>query len=79
MELSIFWQWGLSSFHIQERSYDKKYLKSMINICFVVCILLFAPYVYIKLPLGSSILGQWDIGSLYIEKQHKNMGRSMNT
>ena len=26
----------------------------MINICFVVCILLFAPQVYIELPLGSS-------------------------
>ena len=36
------------------RSYDKKFQKSSINICFVVCILVFAPYVYIELPLGSS-------------------------
>ena len=32
----------------------KKFLKCMIDICFVVCILLFAPFVYIELPLKSS-------------------------
>ena len=36
------------------RSYDKKFQKSTINICLVVCILAFAPQVYIELPLGSS-------------------------
>ena len=36
------------------RNYDKKFQKSRINICFVVCILIFAPYLDIKLPLGSS-------------------------
>ena len=36
------------------RSYDKKFQKSTINICLVVCILVFAPQVHIELPLGSS-------------------------
>ena len=35
-------------------SYDKKFHKSTINICLVVCISVFAPQVYIELPLGSS-------------------------
>ena len=35
-------------------SYDKKFQKSNINICFVVGVLVFAPQVYIELPLGSS-------------------------
>ena len=47
------------------RSYDKKVQKSPINICFVVCILIFAPYVYIELPLWSSRreLHFWAMGS----------------
>ena len=36
------------------RSYDIKFQKSNIDICFVVCVLVFAPQVYIELPLGSS-------------------------
>ena len=36
------------------RSYDKKFQKSPPNICFVVSNLVFAPYVYIELPVGSS-------------------------
>ena len=46
------------------RSYDKKFQKSTINICFVVWILVFAPQVYIELPLGSSKreLHFWAIG-----------------
>ena len=36
------------------RSYDKKFQKSPINICFVVSNLVFAPYKYIELPVGSS-------------------------
>ena len=32
----------------------KKSQKSTTNICFVACILVFAPYVYFELPLGSS-------------------------
>ena len=35
------------------RSYAKKFQKSLINICFVACILVFAPYVYVELPVGS--------------------------
>ena len=40
----------------------------MINICFVVCILVFAPYVYIELPLGSSRreLRFWEMGYLLL-------------
>ena len=46
------------------RSYDKKFQKSTINICLVVCILVFAPQVYIELPLGSSTreLHFWAMG-----------------
>ena len=44
-------QWDLGILHIQEHN---KFQKSMINICFVACILVFAPYVYIALPVGSS-------------------------
>ena len=40
----------------------------MINIYFVACILVFAPYVYIELPEGGSILEQWDLGSLHIQE-----------
>ena len=36
------------------RSCDKKFQKSPLDICYVVCILVFAPYVYFELPLGSS-------------------------
>ena len=39
------------------RSYDKKFEKFMINISFVVCILVFAPFVYIELLEGASFLG----------------------
>ena len=35
------------------RSYDKKFKKSMINISFVVCILVFVPFLYIELPILS--------------------------
>ena len=47
------------------RSYDKKFQKSPINICFVVSNLLFAPYIYIELPVGSSRreLHFWAMGS----------------
>ena len=51
------------------RSYDKKFEKFMINISFVVCILVFVPFVYIELPIlsfWSFIFGQWDSYSLYI-------------
>ena len=41
---------------------------SMINIYFVACILVFAPYVYIELPEGGSILKQWDLVSLHIQE-----------
>ena len=41
---------------------------SMINIYFVACILVFAPYVYIELPEGGSILEQWDLVSLHIQE-----------
>ena len=37
---------------------DKKFQKSTTNICFVVCILVFAPQVFIELPLGSS---NWEL------------------
>ena len=40
----------------------------MINICFVACILVFAPYVYVELPVGSSIFEQWDLGILHIQE-----------
>ena len=40
----------------------------MINICFVACILVFAPYVYIELPEGGSIFEQWDLVSLHIQE-----------
>ena len=40
----------------------------MINIYFVACILVFAPYVYIELPEGGSILEQWDLVSLHIQE-----------
>ena len=40
----------------------------MINICFVACILVLAPYVYIELPVGSSIFEQWDLGILHIQE-----------
>ena len=36
------------------RSNSKKFQMSTTNICFVACILVFAPYVYIELPVGSS-------------------------
>ena len=51
------------------RRYDNKFQKSMINICSVICILVVAPKVYIELPLGTSIFGQWDFdfGSLRIQ------------
>ena len=29
---------------------------------------MFAPYVYIELPLGSSVFGKWDIGSSHIQE-----------
>ena len=50
------------------RSYDKKFQKSAINICFVDCDSVVAPYVYIVFPLGSSVFGQWDLGSLHIQE-----------
>ena len=40
----------------------------MINIYFVACILVFAPYVYIELPEGGSIFEQWDLVSLHIQE-----------
>ena len=40
--------------HYTFKSYDKKFQKSRINICFVVSILIYSPYVYIELPVGSS-------------------------
>ena len=40
----------------------------MIDIYFVACILVFAPYVYIELPEGGSILEQWDLVSLHIQE-----------
>ena len=47
------------------RSNDKKFQKSTTNICFVACILVFAPYVYIELLVGSSRreLHFWAMGS----------------
>ena len=42
--------WAMGTFS----NYDKKFQKSRINICFAVCILVFAPYLDIKLPLRSS-------------------------
>ena len=38
----------------KQQSYAKKFQKSTINICFVVSNSLFAPYIYIELPVGSS-------------------------
>ena len=48
----------------------------MINICFVVCILLFAPYVYIKLPLGSFILGNGMLASYIFRSYDKKFQKS---
>ena len=47
------------------RSYDKTFPKSTIIICFVVCILVFAPYLYIELLVGSTRreLHFWAMGS----------------
>ena len=59
-------------------SYDNKFQKSPINICFVVCILVFAPYLYIELPLGSSIFGHWDFGSLHIQEQWQKISEVYN-
>ena len=53
--------WDLYTF----RSYDKIFQKSTTNICFVACVLVFAPYVYIELLVGSSRreLHFWAMGS----------------
>ena len=55
----------------------KKNQKSTINIYIVVCVLFFAPYVYIELPLGSSErklnIQQFDLGSLYIQELWKRI------
>ena len=44
--------------------YDKKFQRSTTNICFGASILVFAPQVYIELPLGSSRreLHFWEMG-----------------
>ena len=44
----LFWAvlFGFLTYYIF-RSNDKKIEMSMINICFVVCILIFAPFIYI--------------------------------
>ena len=46
------------------RSYNKKF---QINICFLVCILVFGPNVYIELTLSSSIFVQQYLGILHIQ------------
>ena len=60
----------------------KKNEKSTIDICIVVCVLVFAPYVYIELPLGSSErelnIQQFDLGSLYIQELWKKMSEVNN-
>ena len=48
----FFEQWDLGSWHIQELW--QKCHKSTINGCFVACILVFAPFIYIELPVESS-------------------------
>ena len=45
--------WAPCTFRTQEL-WQKLFQKSRINICLVFCILVFAPSVYIELPLGSS-------------------------
>ena len=55
------------------RSNDKNFKKSTIDICFVVCILVFTPQLYIELILGSSIFGQWDIGSGAMTKNFRSL------
>ena len=54
------------------RNYDKKFQKFRINIYFVVCILVFAPYLDFELPLGSSgsesMFLQGDLASIHIQE-----------
>ena len=77
-----FWAMGYGLL-IHSGAFTQKIPRSTINICPVASILVIAPHVYIRLPVGtpggSYIFGQWDLGSLYIQELSQRKFRGLQS